>query len=47
MQGMPNFKIPAFAEAALRRQANAKGMTNARMSNDLTLEIWTSLNFRI
>jgi hypothetical protein len=38
---MPNFKIPAFAEAASRRQANTKGMINAGMSNDLALEIWT------
>jgi hypothetical protein len=28
-QGIPNFNIPAFAEAASYRQANAKGMTNA------------------
>jgi hypothetical protein len=38
---MPNFKIPAFAEAASRRQANAKGMTDAKMPNNLTFEIWT------
>jgi hypothetical protein len=36
---MSNFKIPAFAEAASRRQANAKGMTNAELSTDLTLGI--------
>jgi len=27
--GNPNFKIPAFAEAASRRQANVKGMSRS------------------
>jgi hypothetical protein len=26
----PNFKIPAFAEAASRRQANVKGMSKLK-----------------
>jgi hypothetical protein len=45
---MSNVKIPAFAEAASRRQANDKGMSkcksealcNLNFGFDLTFELW-------
>ncbi len=35
---MSKFKIPAFAEAASRRQANVKGMSNFKIK---LFDIWT------
>jgi hypothetical protein len=37
---MLNVKIPAFAEAASRRQANDKGMANVLMPKDFVFDIW-------